>query len=74
MAGAYSLTDAGQWLRDDHPQGVRASIDLEGAIGHADMCMVELLYSVRSGEQPFPAFRGRVLGGPRRASRQGRLL
>ena len=54
VAGAYSLTDAGQWLRDDHPQGVRASIDLEGAIGHADMCMVELLYSVRSGEPAFP--------------------
>src|ERR671913_212659 len=52
--GAYGLTDVGQWLRDDHPQGVRASIDLEGAIGHADMCMVELLHSVRSGEPAFP--------------------
>nr|WP_255649617.1 hypothetical protein [Nocardia australiensis] len=46
--GAYTLTDAGQWLRDDHPEGVRASIDLEGAIGHADMSVVELLHTVRT--------------------------
>lgn len=57
--GAYALTDAGQWLRDDHPQGVRASIDLEGAIGHADMCMVELLHTVRTGEPAFPRHFGR---------------
>ena len=59
------MTDAGQWLRDDHPQGVRASIDLEGAIGHADMCMVELLHSVRSGEPAFPGISG---AGSRRTS------
>jgi len=57
--GAYALIDAGQWLCDDHPHGVRASIDLEGAIGHADMCMVELLDSVRSGEPAFPRHFGR---------------
>ena len=57
--GAYALTDAGQWLRDDHPQGVRASIDLEGAIGHADMCVVELLHTVRTGEPAFPRRFGR---------------
>jgi 2,7-dihydroxy-5-methyl-1-naphthoate 7-O-methyltransferase len=55
----YALTDAGQWLRDDHPEGVRASIDLEGAIGHADMCMVELLHTVRTGEPAFPRHFGR---------------
>jgi hypothetical protein len=47
-------TDAGQWLRDDHPQGIRAWIDLEGAVGHADMSMVELLHPVRTGEPAFP--------------------
>jgi SAM-dependent methyltransferase len=57
--GAYALTGAGQWLRDDHPQGVRASIDLDGAIGHADMCMVELLHSVRSGQPAFSRHFGR---------------
>jgi 2,7-dihydroxy-5-methyl-1-naphthoate 7-O-methyltransferase len=58
-AGAYALTDAGQWLRDDHPDGVRAWIDLEGAIGHADTCMVELLHTVRTGEPAFARRFGR---------------
>lgn len=57
--GAYALTEAGQWLREDHPQGVRASIDLEGAIGHADLCLVELLHTVRTGEPAFPRHFGR---------------
>ncbi|MDQ6849464.1 MAG: methyltransferase, partial [Actinomycetota bacterium] len=57
--GAYALTDAGQWLRDDHPHGVRASIDLEGAIGHADLCLVELLHTVRTGEPAYPRNFGR---------------
>ena len=52
--GAYALTDAGQWLRDDHPQGIRAWIDLESAVGHADMSVVELLHTVRAGEPAFP--------------------
>jgi 2,7-dihydroxy-5-methyl-1-naphthoate 7-O-methyltransferase len=57
--GAYMLTDAGQWLRDDHPRGIRAWIDLEGAVGHADMCVVELLHTVRTGEPAFPRHFGR---------------
>lgn len=57
--GTFALTDAGQWLRDDHPQGVRASIDLEGAIGHADLCLVELLHTVRTGEPAFLRHFGR---------------
>jgi SAM-dependent methyltransferase len=57
--GAYALTDAGQWLRDDHPQGIRAWIDLEGAVGHADMSVVELLHTVRTGEPAFPLRFGR---------------
>jgi 2,7-dihydroxy-5-methyl-1-naphthoate 7-O-methyltransferase len=57
--GAYTLTEAGQWLRDDHPQGIRAWIDLEGAVGHADMCVVELLHTVRTGEPAFPRHFGR---------------
>ena len=59
--GAYALTDAGQWLRDDHPDGIRAWIDLEGAVGHADLSVVELLHTVRSGEPAFPRRYGRGL-------------
>jgi hypothetical protein len=57
--GGYVLTESGQWLRDDHSQGVRASIDLHGAIGHADLCMVELLHTVRTGEPAFERYFGR---------------
>jgi 2,7-dihydroxy-5-methyl-1-naphthoate 7-O-methyltransferase len=57
--GAYALTDTGQWLRDDHPEGIRAWIDLEGAIGYADTCVVELLHTVRTGEPAFPRRFGR---------------
>ena len=51
--GDYRLTGAGEWLCDDHPEGVRAAIDLEGAIGHADISMVELLHTVRTGKPAF---------------------
>jgi SAM-dependent methyltransferase len=57
--GTYGLTEAGQWLRDDHPDGIRAWIDLEGAVGHADMAVVELLHTVRTGEPAFPRHFGR---------------
>jgi hypothetical protein len=56
----YALTETGEHLRDDHPDGVRAWLDLDGAIGHADKCFVELLHTVRTGE---PAF-GRLFGRP----------
>ncbi|GIH29393.1 methyltransferase [Acrocarpospora phusangensis] len=57
--GSYALTDSGQWLRDDHPEGIRAWIDAEGAIGRADLSVVELLHTVRTGEAAFPRRFGR---------------
>ncbi|TKK86554.1 methyltransferase [Herbidospora galbida] len=57
--GGYALTDDGQWLRDDHPERVRAQLDLTGAIGRADLCAVELLHTVRTGEAAFPRRFGR---------------
>ena len=57
--GAYALTDDGQWLRDDHPEGVRAAVDLDGALGHADLSVVELLHTVRTGEPAFDRHYGR---------------
>src|SRR4051794_3267742 len=59
--GSYALTEAGEWLRDDHPQGIRAWVDLEGAVGHADLSAVELLHTVRTGEPAFPRHFGRGL-------------
>jgi 2,7-dihydroxy-5-methyl-1-naphthoate 7-O-methyltransferase len=55
----YGLTGLGEQLRDDHPGGVRAWIDLEGAVGYADLCMVELLHTVRTGEAAYPRRYGR---------------
>src|SRR3954469_25095665 len=58
-ADTYGLTDLGDELRDDDPAGVRPWLDLEGAIGRADLCFVELLHTVRTGEPAFPHRFGR---------------
>jgi len=58
-AGSYRLTALGEQLRDDDPGGVRAWIDLEGAVGRADLCFVQLLHTVRTGEPAFPRHFGR---------------
>lgn len=50
----FGLTELGRQLRDDDPQGVRPWLDLEGAVGRADLCFVELLHTVRTGEPAFP--------------------
>ncbi|MCT2589078.1 methyltransferase [Streptomyces sp. N2-109] len=47
---AYELTPRGEALCDDHPSALRAQLDLETAIGHAELCFVQLLHSVRTGE------------------------
>jgi len=57
--GAYGLTALGEHLRDDDPEGVRPWIDLDGAIGRADLCFVQLLHTVRTGEPAFPRQFGR---------------
>ncbi len=57
--GTYSLTALGEHLRDDDPDGVRRWIDMEGAIGRADLCFVHLLHTVRTGEPAFPRQFGR---------------
>lgn len=56
----YGLTALGEQLRDDDPGGVRPWIDLEGAIGRADLCFVQLLHTVRTGEPAFPRQFGRA--------------
>ncbi len=55
----YVLTARGQALRDDHPAGMRALLDLDSAIGRADLSFVQLLHTVRTGEPAFPAQFGR---------------
>ncbi|HEX7659857.1 MAG TPA: methyltransferase [Pseudonocardiaceae bacterium] len=52
--GGYRLTGLGEQLRDDHPDGIRVWLDLESAVGRADLCFVQLLHTVRTGEPAFP--------------------
>jgi len=58
-AGRYALTPLGDALREDHHRGLRARLDLEGAIGRADQSFVQLLHSVRTGGPAFPVQFGR---------------
>lgn len=58
-SGQYALTARGDALRDDHPRGLRAALDLEGAVGRADLSFVQLLHSVRTGEPAYPRQFGR---------------
>lgn len=57
--GAYDLTPLGEKLRDDDPGGLRAWLDLEGAVGRAETSFVHLLHSVRTGEAAYPRQFGR---------------
>jgi hypothetical protein len=58
-SGRYALTSRGAALRDDHPDGMRAMLDLDGAVGRADLAFVQLLHTVRTGEPAFPVHFGR---------------
>jgi len=58
-SGRYSLTARGEALRDDHPARTRAMLDIETAIGRADLSFVQLLHTVRTGEPAFPSQFGR---------------
>lgn len=57
--GAYTATELGDQLRDDHPAGRRKWLDNEGAVGRGDLSFVDLAYSVRSGRPAYPVRYGR---------------
>jgi predicted transcriptional regulator len=58
-AGAYTLTSRGEALRDDDPSGTRAVLDIDSAIGRADLSFVHLLHSIRTGQPAYPRQFGR---------------
>jgi 2,7-dihydroxy-5-methyl-1-naphthoate 7-O-methyltransferase len=58
--GTFALTALGEQLRDDDPDGLRGWLDLDGAIGRADLCFTQLLHTVRTGEPAYP----RQFGSP----------
>jgi precorrin-6B methylase 2 len=57
--GQYALTELGELLRDDHPAAMRRRLDLEGAIGRADLAFVQLLHTVRTGDVAYSVEFGR---------------
>lgn len=59
-SGRYSLTELGQVLRDDHPRGMRRHLDIEGAVGRADLAFIQLLRTVRTGEPSYVVQFGRT--------------
>lgn len=54
-----SLTDLGDQLRGEHPGGVRAFLDIEGAVGRADLSALRLLDTVRTGRPAYALTHGR---------------
>jgi predicted transcriptional regulator len=58
--GRYTLTELGELLLDDHPAGMRRRLDIEGAIGRADLSFFQLLHTVRTGEAAYSAQFGRT--------------
>jgi hypothetical protein len=53
-AGAYSATELGDQLRDDHVAGKRKWLDIDVGAGRGDLCFVELAHSVRTGAAAYP--------------------
>jgi O-methyltransferase domain len=56
----YTLAAPGEALRADHPDGMRARLDMEGAVGRAELSFVQLLHTVRTGERAYPLQFGRT--------------
>jgi hypothetical protein len=56
-----SLSDLGEQLREGHPGDGRAWLDIEGAVGRADLSALHLLDTVRTGRPAYPLTYGRGL-------------
>lgn len=70
--GRFSLTGLGEALREDHPAGKRALLDIDG-LGRAELSFIRLLHSARTGQAAFPEQFGRTFwqdlaADPRRAT------
>ncbi|MET9678866.1 methyltransferase [Streptomyces coeruleorubidus] len=55
-AGAYSVTELGERLREDHPESLRGHLAMDGLYGRADLALVNLLHTVRTGEPAYGIF------------------
>ncbi|MCH6159943.1 methyltransferase [Streptomyces marispadix] len=60
-SGRYGLTPHSEALRDGHPSRIRRRLDMEGALGRAELSFVELLGTLRTGRNAYRARYGRSL-------------
>jgi 2,7-dihydroxy-5-methyl-1-naphthoate 7-O-methyltransferase len=52
--GAYTATELGDQLREEHPAGRRKWLDMASAVGKGDLSFIDLEHSVRTGQPAYP--------------------
>ncbi|WP_073951090.1 methyltransferase [Streptomyces kebangsaanensis] len=57
--GTFAVTELGARLREDHPASLRAHLAQDGLYGRADLALVDLLHTLRTGEPAHGAVFGR---------------
>lgn len=57
--GGFGLTPLGEPLLDAYPAGVRESLAMDGLFGRADVALVNILHTVRTGEASHGTLFGR---------------
>lgn len=50
----YHLTSTGEQLRSDHPGARRPWLDANTGVGRGDLCFIELLHTIRTGQPAYP--------------------
>ncbi|MEU6550270.1 methyltransferase [Streptomyces sp. NPDC046915] len=48
--GTYAVTELGDRLREDHPESLRGHLTADGLYGRADLALVNILHTLRTGE------------------------
>jgi len=54
----FHLAAVGEALRSDHPSSLHSSLNMEAPLGRADLSLIHLLHSVRTGQAAFPLLYG----------------
>lgn len=62
-AGVYQLSPRGEPLQEGHASQLRARLTIEGAEGRADLSLMHLLHTVRTGKAAYPEQYGQSFWG-----------
>ncbi|MCX4762875.1 methyltransferase [Streptomyces sp. NBC_01275] len=57
--GTYAVTELGDQLRESHPASLRGHLAMDGLYGRADLALVNILHTVRTGEPAHATVFGR---------------